>query len=143
MALDAVVYRNPRNLPAHLKERVIRNNESTELLWRDDADGKTFGGNNLKAWHEHLGNIAMVAFLRKQVAELFTNRETILLVKILYNGVHAGDWISPVEIARLEGEVEELDSLTKDRQLQETSQFIVKMRNLISAAKREESGIVF
>lgn len=57
--------------------------------------------------HHRLGNIALVALLRREL-----NREAssypILLDKVVYNGIHAGDCIGLEQIPRLQIELQRL-----------------------------------
>lgn len=91
MGLHATVYRNVKNLPEYMRERVvIVNPESGEIDLRDISDYRTFGTSKLKAWYEYIGNIAMVAFIREEIAKTFGNEESLLSKRVVYNGVHAG-----------------------------------------------------
>lgn len=144
MSLDAIVYRNLKNLPEYLRERVVTvNPESGETDPRDISDYRTFGSSRLKAWHEHIGNIAMVAFLREEIGKAFGNQESLLSKRVVYNGVHAGDCIPFSQIELLGREIEELERITSLTRSPELTNFITQMRNLIAAANREGNGIVF
>lgn len=91
MGWHATVYRNVKNLPEYMRERVvIVNPESGEIDLRDISDYRTFGTSKLKAWYEYIGNIAMVAFIREEIAKTFGNEESLLSKRVVYNGVHAG-----------------------------------------------------
>jgi len=143
MGLDASVYRNLKNLPAHMRERVTVDPESGETHFRDFADYEIFGLSKLKAWHERIGNIAMVAFIREEVARAFGNQESLLSKKVVYSGSHAGDHIPFSQIADLTREIDELENGTSTSRPPELTNFIAQMRNLIAAANREGNGIVF
>jgi hypothetical protein len=49
MGLDATVYRNRKNLPAHLRERIAMDPESGEICFCDAADDRLFDSSRLKA----------------------------------------------------------------------------------------------
>jgi hypothetical protein len=57
--------------------------------------------------HHRIGNLAQVGLLRSELrrkAEKFP----ILLGKVLYSGVHGGDYMPPDEVTRLRGELQHL-----------------------------------
>lgn len=143
MGLDASVYWNLKKLPEHLRERVTVDAESGEIGFRDFADYRVFGLSKLKAWHERIGNIAMVAFLREEIAKAFGNQESLLSKRVVYNGIHAGDCIPFSQIELLGREVAELEKITATSRSPELTNFIAQMRNLIAAANREGNAIVF
>jgi hypothetical protein len=143
MGLDATVYRNLKKLPAYIRERVAADPESGEVSWRDFADYSIFGSSKVKAWHEYIGNIAMIAFIREEVARAFGNHESLLSKKVVYSGSHAGDHIPYSQIAELNREINELENRTSASRSPELTNFIAQMRNLIAAANREGNGMVF
>lgn len=143
MGLDATVYRDRKNLPAHLRERVAVDPQSGEIYFRDAADDKLFDSSQLEAWHEYLGNISLVAFIREEIAKAFGNQESLLSRKVVYSGSHAGDYIPFSEVDQLNREVDELEKMTVPGRSAELTVFIEQMRKLIAAAIREENGIVF
>jgi len=143
MGLDATVYRNRKNLPAHLRERVTNDPETAALYFPDATDEKLFGSPQLEAWHERLGNIALVAFIREEIAKAFGHQNSLLSKKVVYSGSHAGDCILFSEIDQLNREIDELEKLTMSSRSPELTIFIEQMRSLIAAAIREENGIVF
>jgi hypothetical protein len=143
MGLDATVYRNRKNLPAHLQERVTSDTESGEIYFRDAADIGIFESSHLKAWHEYIGNIALVTFIREEVAKAFGNREGLLSRKVVYSGSHAGDFIPFSDVDSLDREIDELERDTMSSRSPELTTFIEQMRKLVAAAIREENSIVF
>jgi len=143
MGLDASVYRNRKNLPAYLRERVACDPESGEIHFRDAADDRLFDSSRLKAWHEYIGNTALVAFIRKEIANAFGHQESLLSKKVVYSGSHAGDHIPLFEIDQLSSEIDKLERTTIPERSTELTTFIRQMRKLIAAAIQEENGIVF
>ena len=143
MGLDATVYRNRKNLPAHLQERVTSDPESGEIYFRDAADIRLFDSSQINAWHEHIGNIAFIAHIRKEIAKAFGHQENLLSRKVVYSGSHAGDCIPLSEIDELSREIDELERNTMSSRSPELTTFIEQMRKLVAAAIREENGIVF
>lgn len=143
MGLDATVYRNLKNLPAYIRERVTVDPDSGEISLLDCAGYSVFDLSKAKAWHEHLGNIALVAFIREEIADHFGNRECLLSKKVVYNGIHGGDHIPFSQVGLLSQEVDELEKITSGSRSPELANFIAQMRNLIAAANRERNGIVF
>ena len=57
-----------------------------------------------------LGNIALIGFLRTLLGSE-PERFPILLSKVLYNGVHGGDFLSSAEIALVSVEVDRLKEI--------------------------------
>jgi hypothetical protein len=143
MSLDAFVYRNCKNLPAHLREKVATDPGSGALYFRNAADYKLYPLSELEACDEHIGNIALVAFIREEIAQAFGHQDSLLSTKVVYNGTHAGDSIPFFEIDQLSREIDELEKMTTSSQSAELAKFIEQMRNLIVAAIREGNGIVF
>jgi hypothetical protein len=144
MGLDATVYCNLKNLPEYLRERVVTvNPESGEIDLRDISDYRIFGSSKLEAWHERIGNTAMVAFLREEIAKAFGHQESLLSKKVVYSGSHAGDYIPSSQIDLLGREIDELEKITSASRSPALANFITQMRNLIAAANREGNGIVF
>ncbi len=143
MGLDATVYRNRKNLPAHLRDKVTSDAESGAINVRDAADDRLFNSSQLEACHERIGNIAFVAFIREEIAKAFGHQESLLSRKVVYSGSHAGDFIAFSEIDQLKHEIDELDKITSSSRSAELVTFIEQMRKLILAAIREENGIVF
>jgi len=72
--------------------------------WREQNACEHRGGTVL---HHRLGNIALIALLRSEISRE-PARFQILLQKVLYNGIHAGDYL-PLELfPALEKEVAQL-----------------------------------
>lgn len=143
MGLDATVYRSLANLPAYLRERVTVEPGSGEVYLRDLAEYGLFDLSKTKAWHEYLGNIALVALIRNEIAKAFGNQDSLLAKKVVYNGLHGGDHIPFSQINLLSDEVDALEQITSTSRSPELASFIAQMRNLIAAANREGNGIVF
>jgi hypothetical protein len=143
MGLDATVYRNRRNLPVHLREKLTSDTESGEVYFREAVDDRLFGTAQLIAWQERIGNIALVAFIREEIAKAFGHQESLLSRKVVYSGSHAGDCIPFREMDQLNREIDELEKLTISSRSPELASFIGQMRKIIAAAIREENSIVF
>jgi hypothetical protein len=143
MGLDATVYRSLKNLPAHLRDRVICDPESGEVSLTDPKDDRIFESSQFEAWHERIGNIALVSLIREEIAKAFGNHESLLSKKVVYSGSHCGDHIPFSEISVLSREIDELERITGASRSPELATFIGQMRKLIAAANREGTGIVF
>jgi len=143
MGLDATVYRNHKNLAPHLCERVKSDPGTGELYFPDEADERLFGSSQLEACHERIGNIALIALIREEIAKAFGHQKSLLSRKVVYSGSHAGDSISFSEIDKLNVEIDELEKSTMSSRSSELTAFIEQMRKLIAAAIREGNGIVF
>jgi hypothetical protein len=132
-----------KNLPAHLREKVTTDPGSGALYFRNAADYRLHPLSELEACDEHIGNIALVAFIREEIAKAFGHQDSLLSRKVVYNGTHAGDSIPFSEIDQLSHEIDELEKMTTPSQSAELVKFIEQMRNLTVAAIREGNGIVF
>ncbi len=143
MGLDATVYRNRKSLPAQLRDKVTSDAESGAMNVRDAADDRLFNSSQLEACHERLGNIALVAFIRGEIAKALGHQESLLSRKVVYSGSHAGDWIPFSEIDQLSREIDDLEKMTISSRSAELTTFIEQMRKLIGAAIREVNGIFF
>jgi len=109
--------------------------------WRQHRACEHQGGVML---HHRLGNIGTVALLRtelQQEASLFP----ILMNKVLYNGIHAGDYLPVDLIPPLEREVESLARRRCNNRSSENfmKQFQTQMAELIAAAHAMSKPIVF
>jgi hypothetical protein len=143
MGLHATVYRNLKNLPAHLRERVIvLEPDSGELDWRDHEDERIFGSDKLEACSEYIGNIAFAALIREEIAQAFGHQESLLSTRVVYSGSHAGDWIAFSDLGKLKEEVDALDRQAAPKS-PALAHFIAQMRSLIAGANREGTGICF
>lgn len=144
MGLDAHVCRNPRNLPVYLQNwPLVREEGSGELSFANPNDWNEEIHQAFIACHHHIGNIALVRFLREEIAAAFGNETSLLFTKVVYNGIHGGDFIPLSAITDLSAELDELERLTQGSRPPELDCFLVQMRELVAAALREENGIVF
>lgn len=163
MGLDATVYCNCfetgkfRGLPPHHAEvRVkkdgslacyfhdIENNLDKEIncdKWLHDESCEHEGNTLL---HHYIGNISIVGLLRfelSRAAELFP----LLLNKVVYNGVHCGDWLTVEEVAKLGDELKLLENFKgSDKQADlYLKHFHKQMTELSDAALQVQKPISF
>lgn len=160
MGLDAVVY-----CDCYEKGRVHRPPPQPELVYVDangqvclrwDAPGAD--QNTFQSWlHDacdhgpfgqlvghRLGNVARIGLLRRLLSHS-AEEFPILLSKVLYNGVHAGDWLDAEHVRRLDHEMVRFRAihsgdLTEENILREFEQ---QMSELITAAQRVGKPIAF
>jgi hypothetical protein len=90
---------------------------------------------------KRLGNISLIAFLRKE-AEGFLDNNSVVLSKVLYSGSHAGDVTGPESLSQLENELRQFQRSEKHVS-KELTTFITDLHELIIAARREGNPIVF
>jgi hypothetical protein len=57
--------------------------------------------------HHRMGNIALVSLLRNELSRE-SEKFPVILQKILYNGIHAGDYLALDEVVKLKTELDEL-----------------------------------
>ncbi|HTV48071.1 MAG TPA: hypothetical protein VMG59_06465 [Phycisphaerae bacterium] len=94
--------------------------------------------------HYRIGNIATVDLIRMTLtkrSELFP----IILSKIVYNGIHCGDFINIDQITLLKPELQALSGFHSDDALAEgwIRQFETQLYELVEAAFRVKKPIVF
>ena len=121
MGLDASVYcdclekgRLPKPLPSEVSLEIgddghpvlMRNGES---IWEGDPSWSDFACKHERRelLHHRLGNIALIALLRWELNREASNYP-FLLKKVIYNGIHAGDWIGLDQIPQLQIELQRL-----------------------------------
>ncbi|HEY3965846.1 MAG TPA: hypothetical protein VGM05_14905 [Planctomycetaceae bacterium] len=119
MGLDAVVYCDCletgrlRELPPPGCEPIVsrdgslncRSNELNDQLAFDQwLQSRACEHENGVLLHHFLGNIATVAALRTELQRL-PAQFPIMLTKVIYNGVHAGDCLDASQIAGLKSEI--------------------------------------
>ena len=109
-------------------------------LWRTDAcehkDGVLI--------HRYLGNVAMIAFIRRKL-ESASDRFSLLLSRVVYDGIHAGDYVDASLIARLAVEVDAIsavasEDLEEERHLET---FQRQLRELVEVARDFGKPIAF
>jgi len=91
-----------------------------------------------------LGNIALIEFLRTLLAAE-PSRFPILLAKVLYNGVHCGDFLSCADVDLLSVEVDRLKEVHAVQAIDEPHirNFERQMRELVQAAQSVGKPIAF
>lgn len=94
--------------------------------------------------HHHLGNTATVGELRGEL-ERSPESFPVILTKVIYNGVHAGDFLDASQIARLKTEIPALRELrgntTEMEQL--LRHFESQIVELVECAQRNSKPISF
>jgi hypothetical protein len=91
-----------------------------------------------------LGNIALIGFLRTLLASDPT-RFPILLTRVLYDGTHAGDFLSSADVELVSVEVKRLNEVHAVRESDEDliRNFERQMRQLVQAAQSVGKPIAF
>jgi hypothetical protein len=94
--------------------------------------------------HHYIGNLALVASLRgtlEQCAERFP----IILSKVVYNGIHAGDYLSLEDVRAVQQELKSLPSIAcgngEDQEYLDT--FREQMTELVESALALQKPIAF
>jgi hypothetical protein len=85
--------------------------------------------------HHHIGNVMLVSLLREELSTR-ANEFPVLLGKVIYNGTHAGDYLSQEHIKNAARELMPLSEFTTadgKRQLY-VKNFYKQMRELVEAA---------
>jgi hypothetical protein len=91
-----------------------------------------------------VGNIDLVASLRAELKP-WPERFTMILSRVIYDGVHSGDFISATEVPHLVPEVEALAGIhCPDPEMEHfMREFEVKMKKLVAVALRVRKPIAF
>lgn len=94
--------------------------------------------------HHRLGNIAMIGLLR-QVLKPHADRLPVIVNKIIYNGVHAGDFLTLDFVEQLGTEVEFLGQIHNKNSDDEKllRHFELQLRELVECARKVGKPIVF
>ena len=160
MSLDATVYcdcyeRGKLRTPPPQPEFVFVEESGGLSLDCDHPDVDQDAFNNWRAtacehgpWGElvshRLGNITLIEFLRSLLATE-PARFPILLAKVLYNGVHGGDFLSSADVDLVSIEVDRLKEVHAAQASDEpfVRNFERQMRELVQAAQSVGKPIAF
>jgi hypothetical protein len=144
MGLDAVVYKNWKNLDLELNAESFHVDETTgEVYWDDAFEGQRPPSSTFTALHKRLGNIATVSHLREEVAHVLGNTTGILQTRFLYNGEHCGDVVGLEMLDKLVQEITFLKGKTDGSRSPYLATFLDNVTELIQAARLEQNPIVF
>lgn len=140
MGLDAVVYRNRKNLQLGPDEEFAHLVPETGETYFENDEISRKHRERFQAAHRRLGNIAEIAFLRNEILQLGAGAGK-LYSKVLYSGSHSGDFIAVNELPLL---LEEIASLRKrGKHSEEMEGFLNQMEALVRAAINEPNPVVF
>jgi class 3 adenylate cyclase len=89
---------------------------------------------------KHIGNIALVAFLRDEVEKIGKSTFPIVLGRVLYSGTHCEDAIPAGDVAALSRELKSLEGHQLTRELGE---FVADTKELCEASLATGNPIVF
>jgi len=94
--------------------------------------------------HRRLGNMSSIGFLRDGLGEA-SAACPVLLGKVLYSGIHGGDWLVMEDVERLAGELDALRTMRfGDEKLQSfISVLLDDLWALVTASLRVRKPIVF
>jgi len=90
--------------------------------------------------HKRLGNMALVAHVRGFLESNSPARFPILRTRVVYSGIHAGDWIAAQDAPQLLDEVRKVQGGTKDPLV---TQFMNDLIELADASIATGNPIVF
>jgi hypothetical protein len=89
---------------------------------------------------KRIGNIALAAHVRGFLEDNSPNEFPLRLERVVYDGVHSGDWIGARDVPQLMRETQKLRSLTSDRAIVE---FTNDMMDIAEASIATGNPIVF
>jgi hypothetical protein len=119
MSLDACVYCDCLEmgrivLPKHVVIRVESDGYPTviqheEEISEDHRDWQLYmcQHERHRLCHHFLGNMALIGLLRAELTP-FKDEYPLLCEKVIYNGIHAGDWLGRTTFSQLPLELEKL-----------------------------------
>lgn len=92
----------------------------------------------------YIGNIALVAFLRGELGKA-GDAFPLILGKVIYDGMHGGDYLSVRDVERVRDEVARLQTLHGDSPEEEKylREFEHQMRELVECSLKMGKPIVF
>ena len=138
MGLNAVVYKNRKNLKLGLdEERVRLVPETGELYFESEQLSRKY---QLEAAEHRLGNTAEIRALREEAMRLI-GPESVVVKRVLYSGTHSGDAIPVESVSSLAAEVSSIHNASL--QSAEFRRFIDAMKELVRVAEEEGNPIVF
>jgi hypothetical protein len=142
MGLDAFVFRNPKNLPFDVIAVGGSYTPETGEIYFPTPELDATHGDACIAIHHYIGNIAMVGFLREELADVLPP-DSVVRSRVLYSGMHSGDWIAFSSFPQLAEELKTLEEWSGGKGSQHMRDFVSKMYELLETARREDSAIMF
>ncbi len=146
MGLDATVYRRIEELPFTKEDlRLIAVDPRTGQVDFADVAMDRAWSSKVKAVEKRIGNIAMVHFLRAELEAILASSgsDTVLIGKVLNNGVHAGDILSLDDLGSLRNEIALVRRIVSTELSPEVESFFADMEELADASERHRNPIVF
>jgi hypothetical protein len=94
--------------------------------------------------HHRLGNMGLIGLFRQQLNG-YADRLPVIVHKIIYSGIHAGDWLSPDAVEQLAAELDFLAQVhDKDRKNEQfLRHFEYQLRELVASSRTVRKPIVF
>jgi hypothetical protein len=94
--------------------------------------------------HHWLGNIALVGLFR-QLLNGYADRLPMIVHKVIYSGIHAGDWLSPDAVEQLAAELDLLAQIHDEDEGNEQflRHFERQLRELVVSSRTVRKPIVF
>jgi hypothetical protein len=139
MGLNAVVYKNRKNLPPEIAALPLETDSLTGEVY--SVDDVRIEPRKVDALHKRLGNIAQIGHLRKILSSGID--VPLLLSAVLQDGSHCGDVISVSQLPELQNELNLIGARPDLSQQEDISIFLQDMTELLQAAQREQNPIVF
>jgi hypothetical protein len=144
MGLDAVVYRNKKNLPFDPEASgALLDTRTGEFYFKHSATEKQLSDEILIASSRRLGNVRAIESLSEAVERCLGRHDALILRKVLYSGTHAGDVIEPVYFDELRAEIAELQRCPIVAKMPDVLEFARDMQDLVEAGLTERNPIVF
>lgn len=144
MGLNAAVYKKLSNIP--LSQEQLKFVSVDPVNGQIDLEGAELYAafsQKVKAVEKRIGNIAMVSRLRSKIQDILGNSSSLLVDKVLYNGVHSYDLIAANDFEQLRQEIVSIRRQIKDNESADLELFLRDMEELMSAAEREGNPILF
>jgi hypothetical protein len=146
MGLNAAVYW-PKEMLGFSEEDLpnIDVDPRTGQFYFETAELDKVWGEKIKAVDKRIGNISSVGLLRQEIEGVLgtSHPETLLISRVLYNGVHSGDIIQRKELGELRREIALVRDASGHSSSAELEVFLADMHDLIDASEKCGNPIVF
>src|SRR5437867_1354527 len=139
MGLDAVVFRNIRNLEALCGQGHFEVDETTGEGLLKQYSKLRIPRDCFFAVEKRLGNVAEIASLRELIGTALDPGDSLILSRVVCSGSHSGDSIKLDDLPQLRDEVR----LLKSQGMPGLHGFLESLDALLEAAEAEQNPIVF
>ena len=139
MGLDAVVFRNVKNLESRFGHGLFDVDQTTGEATPKENSRVKIPRDAYFAARERLGNLAEGGRLRTVVEKILGSKDALIARRVLHSGSHSGDSLKLDEYPQLRKEID----LLKAQGGADLKVFVGAMESLLVASESEHNPIVF